>query len=172
MRPFYALSAAFFAASLFLTPVAAADAPAVAADSDADGDAAKDEVAVVNALVEANLPDIAVDVIEAAKKRWPDLGPKLKVLEVQGELRLGNGIVAGGEAVGVVGVVADRSAYAFSSAALVLSSYTPLTVSPAAVICVFAVARRAPNTCAAPPFKVSLFEARSSSPPESSFTPF
>ena len=90
MRPLYALSAATLAASLLALPVRAADEPAAPADSGADSEAAKAEVDYIKELVEANLPDIAADVIAAAKKRWPDLGPKLKVMELQGELRLGH----------------------------------------------------------------------------------
>ena len=78
------------AASMFLMPATAAEEPAAAAESGADSDEAKAEVEYVAALVEANMPDIAADVIAAAKKRWPDLGPKLKVMELQGELRLGH----------------------------------------------------------------------------------
>ena len=41
--------------------------------------AAKEELAYVKALVEANLPDFAGPVIAAAKAKWPVLAPKLKV---------------------------------------------------------------------------------------------
>ena len=51
--------------------------------------AAKEELAYVKALVEANLPHFAGPVIAAAKVKWPELKPKLKVFEVQGDLRLG-----------------------------------------------------------------------------------
>ena len=51
--------------------------------------AAAEELAYVKALVEANMPDFAGPVIAAAKAKWPVLGPKLKVFEVQGDLRLG-----------------------------------------------------------------------------------
>ena len=51
--------------------------------------AAKEELAYVKALVEANMPDLAGPVITAAKAKWPDLKPKLKVFEIQGDLRLG-----------------------------------------------------------------------------------
>ena len=62
-----------------------------AADEAADPDAAaaKEELRYINALVEAGLPDFAEPVIDAAKKKWPHIGPKLKVLELQGDLRLG-----------------------------------------------------------------------------------
>ena len=62
-----------------------------AADEAADSDAAaaKEELRYINALVDAGLPDFAEPVIAAAKKQWPQLGPKLKVLELQGDLRLG-----------------------------------------------------------------------------------
>ena len=59
---------------------------AAGADSDA---AAKEELRFINALVDAGMPDIAEPVIAAAKKKWPQIGPKLKVLELQGDLRLG-----------------------------------------------------------------------------------
>ena len=48
-----------------------------------------EEIAFIEALVEANMPDFAEPVIAAAKKKWPNAGPKLKVLELQGDLRLG-----------------------------------------------------------------------------------
>ncbi len=51
--------------------------------------AAKEELAYVRALVEANMPDLAGPVITAAKEKWPTLRPKLKVFEIQGDLRLG-----------------------------------------------------------------------------------
>ena len=51
--------------------------------------ALKEEIAFIEALVEANMPDFAEPVIAAAKKKWPNAGPKLKVLELQGDLRLG-----------------------------------------------------------------------------------
>ena len=62
-----------------------------AADEAADPDAAaaKEELRYIEALVDAGLPDFAEPVIAAAKKKWPQLGPKLKVLELQGDLRLG-----------------------------------------------------------------------------------
>ncbi|MCQ2391997.1 MAG: tetratricopeptide repeat protein [Kiritimatiellae bacterium] len=65
----------------------AADAPAA---KQAEDPAMAEEVAYINALVGANLPDIATTVIEAAKKKWPVLGPQLKVSEMQGELRMGH----------------------------------------------------------------------------------
>ena len=71
--------------------------PSVAAGEDASGQAVwsavdpalKEELAFIKALVEANMPDVAAPVIEAAKKKWPHAGRKLKVLELQRELRLG-----------------------------------------------------------------------------------
>ena len=62
-----------------------------AADEAADPDAAaaKEEMRYIEALVDAGLPDFAEPVIAAAKKKWPHLLPKLKVLELQGDLRLG-----------------------------------------------------------------------------------
>ena len=68
------------------TTARGADEPANPAPLDP---AAKEELAYVRALVEANLPDFAGPVIAAAKEKWPDLKPKLKVFEVQGDLRLG-----------------------------------------------------------------------------------
>ena len=49
-----------------------------------------EEVRFIGALVEANMPDIAADVIASAKKKWSQIGPRLEVLEQQGELRLGH----------------------------------------------------------------------------------
>lgn len=67
----------------------AADEPAAGEAAKAEDPAAKEELAYIEALVEANMPDFAAPVIAAAKKRWPALGPKLKVLELQGALRMG-----------------------------------------------------------------------------------
>lgn len=47
------------------------------------------EVEYIRALMNANMPDIAEPVIEAAKKQWPTLGPKLRVIERQGDLLVG-----------------------------------------------------------------------------------
>ena len=55
----------------------------------AEDPAIKEELAFIDALVEANMPDFAEPVIAAAKKKWPQLSPKLKVRELQGALRLG-----------------------------------------------------------------------------------
>lgn len=66
---------------------AAEEAPA--APSPASDPAAEEELKYVGALVDANMPDFAEPVIDAAKKKWPHLGPKLRVLELQGDLRLG-----------------------------------------------------------------------------------
>ena len=71
--------------------------PSAAADEEESEQAAKpavdpaltEEIAYIEALVEANMPDFAAPVIAAAKKKWPNAGPKLKVLELQGDLRLG-----------------------------------------------------------------------------------
>ena len=78
-------------AACTLAPVAAvraADAPE-AAPSKAEDAAMKEELKYIGALVDANMPDLAEPVIDAAKKKWPQLGPKLKVLEIKGDLRLG-----------------------------------------------------------------------------------
>ncbi|MGN0853466.1 MAG: tol-pal system YbgF family protein [Kiritimatiellia bacterium] len=82
-----ALAFAALAASV-LVPFAHARA-ADAEPADADAAAMKEEEAYIAALIEANMPDFAEIVIAAAKKKWPQLGPKLKVLEIQGDLRLG-----------------------------------------------------------------------------------
>ena len=71
--------------------------PSVAADEEESEQAAQpavdpaltEEIAYIEALVDANMPDFAAPVIAAAKKKWPNAGPKLKVLELQGDLRLG-----------------------------------------------------------------------------------
>ncbi len=78
---------AVLAVGIFMPAAAllAAGAPA----SKAADPAMDEEVAYINALVQANFPDIATGVIEAAKKKWPVLGPRLKVSEMQGELRMG-----------------------------------------------------------------------------------
>ena len=71
--------------------------PSGAADEETPGQAAQpavdpaltEEIAYIEALVEANMPDFAASVITAAKKKWPNAGPKLKVLELQGDLQIG-----------------------------------------------------------------------------------
>jgi len=62
-----------------------------AADGTQDpaADASKEELQFISALVESGMPDLAEPVIAEAKKKWPAIGPKLKVLELQGDLRLG-----------------------------------------------------------------------------------
>ncbi len=60
-----------------------------AAEPAADEAAMQEELKYVEALVNANMPDIAEPVINAARTKWPKLGPKLKVLALQGALRLG-----------------------------------------------------------------------------------
>ena len=59
------------------------------ANADGLDPAAKAELAYVRALVDANMPDLAGPVINAAKEKWPALKPKLKVFEIQGDLRMG-----------------------------------------------------------------------------------
>jgi len=81
----YALAALAVGILVPLAPLRAADAAAAKADEAA----MNEELAYINALVNANMPDIATTVIEAAKKKWPALGPRLKVSEMQGELRMG-----------------------------------------------------------------------------------
>ena len=89
MRPChtYVLTLAALAL-LACAPIAALRAADEAA-APASDEAMKEELAYINALVNAGLPDFAELVIAAAKKKWPQLGPKLKVLELQGDLRLG-----------------------------------------------------------------------------------
>lgn len=83
-----ALAVAVFCA---VTPFGAMadDEDESSAKATAADDALKEEIAFIEALVEANLPDFAESVIASAKKKWPNAGPKLKVLELQGDLRLG-----------------------------------------------------------------------------------
>ena len=88
MRPCHTyvltLASVAFAAFAPVASRAADESAAPAAD-----EAMKEELRYITALVEAGLPDFAEPVIAAAKKTWPQLGPKLKVLELQGDLRLG-----------------------------------------------------------------------------------
>ena len=49
----------------------------------------KEELDFIKALIGSNMPDLAAPVIEAAKKKWPNAAPKLKVYEMQGSLSLG-----------------------------------------------------------------------------------
>ena len=72
--------------------------PRGAAAQDAAGEAAKpaeadpamtEELDFIKALVDANMPDFSEGVIAEAKKKWPMALPKLRVLELQGDLRLG-----------------------------------------------------------------------------------
>ncbi len=88
MRPFHTyllpLVALAVLAGIPLSYVRAADdAP------DAAAAASQEELRFISALVNAGMPDLAEPVIADAKKKWPALGPKLKVLELQGDLRLG-----------------------------------------------------------------------------------
>ena len=69
--------------------VRAADEPEKAAAPASEDPAIKEELKYISALVDANMPDFAEPVIEAAKKKWPQVAPRLKVLELQGALRLG-----------------------------------------------------------------------------------
>ncbi len=71
-------------ASVFVMPSALH-----AADTTADDAVMKEELKYVEALVNANMPDFAEPVINAARTKWPQLAPKLKVLALQGALRLG-----------------------------------------------------------------------------------
>ena len=64
------------------------DAPAAPSISPAEQAKMDEEVHYISALVENGLPDFATRVIADAKKKWPVLGPKLQVLELQGELNL------------------------------------------------------------------------------------
>ena len=48
-----------------------------------------EELAFIKALLDEDMPDLAEPVIAAAKKKWPNAGPKLKVLELQGKLAAG-----------------------------------------------------------------------------------
>ena len=69
--------------------------PSAAADEEESEQAAKpavdpaltEEIAYIEALVEANMPDFAAPVIAAAKKKWPNAGPKLKVRRRNGLTR-------------------------------------------------------------------------------------
>ena len=92
--PHYTLAAFAACVCLPCATLRAADAPAAAPKAPAISAAEKakmdEEVKYINALVEANLPDFAAPVIQAAKTKWPDLGPRLEVVELQGELRLGH----------------------------------------------------------------------------------
>jgi len=83
-----ALATVAFCAVAPFGAVAEEDAEKPAQPAAADP-ALKEEIAFIEALVEANMPDFAESVIAAAKKKWPNAGPKLKVLELQGDLRLG-----------------------------------------------------------------------------------
>ncbi len=82
LAPFAAVRAADEAAPAAKEATTEAAAPAV-------DPAATEELKYINALVEANMPDLAEPVIAAARTRWPNLAPRLKVLELQGALRLG-----------------------------------------------------------------------------------
>lgn len=73
-----------------LPRAAAAEEEAEEAAKPAAADPAlKEELSFISALIEANLSDLAEPVIEAAKKKWPNAGPKFKVMEIQGDLSQG-----------------------------------------------------------------------------------
>ena len=71
--------------------------PSVAADEEASEQAQpaavdpelKEELEFIKALVEDGMPDLATPVIDAAKKKWPNAAPKLKVYEMQSFLSQG-----------------------------------------------------------------------------------
>jgi len=93
--PYYTLAALTACVLLPCATSRAADAPAAAAPkapamSEAEKAKMDEEEKYIKALMEANLPDFAAPVIQAAKAKWPDLGPRLEVVELQGELRLGH----------------------------------------------------------------------------------
>ena len=48
-----------------------------------------EELAFIKALLDEDMPDLAEPVIAAAKKKWPNAVPKLKVLELKGKLAAG-----------------------------------------------------------------------------------
>jgi len=88
------------AAVAFACSAAAQDAAPAAADADdgkpavesipaAEQEAMDAECAFITALIDANMPDLAVPVIAAVRKKWPVLSARLEVLEQQGDLRLG-----------------------------------------------------------------------------------
>lgn len=64
--------------------------------ADADGDdgavnpAMEEEFRYVEALVDANYPDIAKMVIASAVNKWPECKPRMHALEMKSELRLGH----------------------------------------------------------------------------------
>ncbi len=82
-----ALAAAALCA--FLPHGAVAEEASKEAAQTAAFDPLAEELAYIEALVGANMPDFAAPVIEAAKKKWPNAAPKLKVLELKGDLGLG-----------------------------------------------------------------------------------
>ena len=84
----YALATAALCA-VMPSGVVAEDEAGQPANAAAADPALAEEIAFIEALVEANLPDFAETVIASAKKKWPNAGPKLRVLELQGDLRLG-----------------------------------------------------------------------------------
>ena len=84
----YALATAALCA-VVPSGVVAEDEAGQPANAAAADPALAEEIAFIEALVEANLPDFAETVIASAKKKWPNAGPKLRVLELQGDLRLG-----------------------------------------------------------------------------------
>ena len=83
-----ALAAAALCAFLPLGALAE-EASKESVQSAADDQVLAEELAYIEALVEANMPDFAEPVIVAAKKKWPKAAPKLKVLELKGDLGLG-----------------------------------------------------------------------------------
>jgi len=84
----YALAAAAVCAC-FPRGATAQDAAGGAEAPAAPDPAMAEELDFIKALVDANMPDLAEGVIAEAKKKWPMAVPKLRVLELQGDLRLG-----------------------------------------------------------------------------------
>ena len=82
----FALAACFCLAAC---GVVAQEAPAESAEPAEKVDPEmEDEISYVEALIQT-YPDLAATVIEGARKRWPDAGPRLLSLEVRNKLRLG-----------------------------------------------------------------------------------
>jgi len=69
--------------------VSAEEGEAAPAAADAVDPAMDQEIRYVSALIDSGFPDLATSVIDAAKQKWPDAGPRLRALSMQSELRLG-----------------------------------------------------------------------------------
>ena len=95
-------------------PAPAADAAPAAEEEEKIDEALLSEISYVEALVDNGYPDFAETVIEATKKKWPELEAMLFAIEVRGLLSLGKF----GEAEAKIAALPDRNGAKYWAARL------------------------------------------------------